>query len=80
MDKKRNLATFILIIEPSLFNDMETFLNTVQSFIDNIKKEPAMNRDETISIPGEIKEACAENYMKNGIPLSENVYKYIFDK
>ena len=80
MDKKRNLSTFILVIEPSLFNDMETFLNTVQSFIDDIRKEPAMNKNETISIPGERKESCAENYIKNGIPLSENVYKYIFDK
>ena len=80
MDKKRNLSTFILVIEPSLFNDMETFLNSVQSFIDDIKKEPAMNKNETISIPGERKESCAENYIKNGIPLSENVYKYIFDK
>ena len=58
---------------------METFLNTVQSFIDDIKKEPTMNKNETISIPGERKEACAENYIKNGIPLSENVYKYIFE-
>ncbi len=38
-----------------------------------------MNKNETISIPGERKEACAENYIKKGIPLSENVYKYIFE-
>lgn len=80
LDKKRNLATFILVIDPSLLNDMETFLNTVQSFIDDIKREPTMNENETISIPGERKEARAKNYIKNGIPLSEKVYKYIFDK
>ena len=34
MEKKRNLSTFILVIEPSLFNDMETFLNNL-SFLCN---------------------------------------------
>lgn len=79
MDKKRNLATFILVIDPSLFNDIETFLNTVQSFIDDIRKEPSLKENESISIPGERKEASAKIYLKNGIPLSDQVYKYIFE-
>ena len=59
---------------------MDTYLNTVQSFIDDIRKEPALKEGETISVPGERKESCSFDYLKNGIPLSEHVYKYIFDK
>ena len=84
MDKKRNLSTFILVVDPAVYNDLDTdldtYLNTVQSFIDDIRKEPALKEGETISIPGERKEACSDDYLKNGIPLSEHVYKYIFDK
>ena len=80
MDKKRNLSTFILVIDPAVYNDLDSYLNTVQSFIDDIRKEPALKEGETISIPGERKEACSKVYLKDGIPLSEHVYKYIFDK
>ncbi|ASJ21310.1 Ldh family oxidoreductase [Brachyspira hampsonii] len=80
MDKKRNLSTFMLVIDPAVYNDLDTYLNTVQSFIDDIRKEPALKEGETISIPGERKESCSADYLKNGIPLSEHVYKYIFDK
>ena len=55
-------------------------LDTVQSFIDDIKKEPALKEGETISIPGERKEACSIDYLKNGIPLPEHIYNYIFNK
>ena len=80
MDKKRNLSTFMLVVDPAVYNDLDTYLNTVQSFIDDIRKEPALKEGETISIPGERKEASSKNYLKEGIPLSEHVYKYIFDK
>lgn len=80
MDKKRNLSAFILVIDPAVYNDLDTYLNTVQSFIDDIRKEEALKENETISIPGERKEACYIDYLKNGIPLSEHVYNYIFDK
>ena len=79
MDKKRNLSTFMLVVDPAVYNDLDTYLNTVQSFIDDIRKEPALKEGKTISIPGEREEACLFDYLKNGIPLSEHVYKYIFD-
>lgn len=79
MDKKRNLSTFMLVVDPAIYNDLDTYLNTVQSFIDDIRKEPALKEGETISIPGERKESSLFDYLKNGIPLSEHVYKYIFD-
>ena len=80
MDKKRNLSTFILVIDPAVYNDLYTYLNTVQSFIDDIKKEPALKDGETISIPGERKEACSKIYAEEGIPLPEHIYNYIFNK
>lgn len=80
MDKKRNLSTFMLVVDPAVYNDLDTYLDTVQSFIDDIKKEPALKEGETISIPGERKEACSIDYLKNGIPLPEHIYNYIFDK
>ena len=79
MDKKRNLSTFMLVVDPAVYNDLDTYLNTVQSFIDDIRKEPALKEGKTISIQGEREEACLFDYLKNGIPLSEYVYKYIFD-
>ena len=80
MNKKRNLSTFILVIDPAIYNDLDTYLNTVQTFIDDIRKEPALENGNTISIPGEHKEACSNVYVKEGIPLSKYVYNYIFNK
>lgn len=79
MDKKRNLSVFMLVIDPAVYNDLEAYLNIVQSFIDDIRKEPSLKEGENISVPGEKKEACSVNYLKNGIPLPEHVYNYIFD-
>ena len=76
MDKKRNLSTFMLVVDPFVYN--EDYLDTVQSFIDDIRKEPPLDESKPITIPGERKEACYRDYLKNGIPLSEKVYKYVF--
>ncbi|MBW5397684.1 Ldh family oxidoreductase [Brachyspira pilosicoli] len=76
MDKKRDLSTFMLVVDPFLYN--EDYLDTVQSFIDDIRKEPPLDKSKPITIPGERKEACYRDYLKNGIPLSEKVYKYVF--
>lgn len=77
MDKKRNLSTFMLVVDPFVYN--EDYLDTVQSFIDDIRKEPPLDENSPITIPGERKEACYRDYLKNGIPLSEKVYKYVFE-
>ena len=76
MDKKRDLSTFMLVVDPFVYN--EDYLDTVQSFIDDIRKEPPLDKNKPITIPGERKEACYRDYLKNGIPLSEKVYKYVF--
>lgn len=76
MDKKRDLSTFMLVVDPFVYND--DYLNTVQSFIDDIRKEPPLDKNNPITIPGDRKEACYRDYSKNGIPLSEKVYKYVF--
>mgnify|MGYP004475823481 FL=1 len=76
MDKKRDLSTFMLVVDPFVYN--EDYLDTVQSFIDDIRKEPPLDESKPITIPGERKEACYRDYSKNGIPLSDNVYKYVF--
>ena len=76
MDKKRDLSTFMLVVDPFVYN--EDYLDTVQSFIDDIRKEPPLDKNKPITIPGERKEACYRDYLKNGIPLSDNVYKYVF--
>ena len=77
MDKKRDLSTFMLVVDPFVYN--EDYLDTVQSFIDDIRKEPPLDKNKPITIPGERKESCYKDYSKNGIPLSDNIYKYIFE-
>ena len=76
MDKKRDLSTFMLVVDPFVYN--EDYLDTVQSFIDDIRKEPPLDKNKPITIPGDRKEYCYRDYLKNGIPLSEKVYKYVF--
>lgn len=78
MDKYRDLSSFILVIDPSLFNPIDVFLDTVQSFIDDIHREPALKDYEGITVPGERKESCSKEYDKNGIPVSDSVYEYLF--
>ena len=77
MDKKRDLSTFMLVVDPFVYN--EDYLDTVQSFIDDIRKEPPLDKNKPITIPGERKESCYKDYSKNGIPLSDNIYKYVFE-
>lgn len=78
LDKMRNLSTFILVIEADIFNDIDTFLDTTQSFIDDLRNEPSLYDNIPITVPGDRKEACRIDYEKNGIAISDNVYNYLF--
>ena len=67
-------------------NDLYTILSKEFEKLKNEKEAVFMtkymkNHFEFLGIHSkERKEACSFDYLKNGIPLSEHVYKYIFDK
>ena len=70
----------ILAIDADPAVGLSTVLNVeVEKTIDDIRKEPSLDENKPIIIPGERKEACYRDYLKNGISLSEKVYKYVFE-
>ena len=78
LDKKRNLSVFMLVLDADIFNDLDTFLDTTQAFIDDLRNEPSVHDNVSVTVPGDRKEACRIDYEKNGIILSDNVYDYLF--
>ena len=76
LSERRNLATFILVIDPSVFGG-ERFLDTTQAMIDDLHAQPAAPGFSRVMIPGEIEAARIRENRENGIPVPQEVYAYL---
>lgn len=74
--KYRNLATFVLVINPAVFGG-ERFLDTAQAMIDDLHRQPAAPGFSKVMIPGEIEENNIRRHEKDGITLPGEVYEYL---
>lgn len=78
LDKYRNLATFVFVIDPSVFSG-EAFLDTTQAMIDSLHAQPAAPGFSRVMIPGEIEENNIRKYTAEGIPVPAEIYEYLRD-
>ena len=79
LDKKRDTSSFIFVIDPGMFNGLDSFLDKMQEFIDDIHSQPTLDKSKKITLPGDgSKQRFLEN-SKNGINLADSIYSYIFE-
>ncbi len=78
LEEKRNLSTFMFVIDPGIFNNIDSFLRTMQSFIDDLRLEPTKDNKGKIKLPGDGANARLKENLINGISISEEVYNFLF--
>lgn len=77
LDKHRNLATFILVIDPSVFwGGSDMYLDIAQAMIDQVHAQPAEGA-AAVKVPGEIEHAVMERRRVEGIPVPTAIYEYL---
>lgn len=78
LDKQRNLSTFMFVIDPALFNSLDSFLDKTQEFIDDIHSQKTVSGVKKVLVPGDRARETYKDFSENGIPINENIYNFIF--
>ena len=78
LDSRRNLSSFHLVIDPSLFNGAAVFSHT-QAMIDELHAQPAAAESGRVIVPGEIEEEAMKRSLVHGIDIPETVYRHLTD-
>ena len=76
LDSRRNLSSFHLVIDPSLFNGEAVFSHT-QAMIDELHAQSAAAESGTVRIPGEIEAEAMKRALVHGIDIPETVYRHL---
>jgi LDH2 family malate/lactate/ureidoglycolate dehydrogenase len=69
------LSHLIGAINISCFTDINDFKRNIDQMIDEIKSLPRKRGVKEIFLPGEIELRTKEERMRNGIPISDNIFK-----
>ncbi|UCZ53861.1 ureidoglycolate dehydrogenase [Bacillus shivajii] len=76
-DQKRKLGHFIITINPSMFTNIEDFLDSMDQMIDEIHEvEPAEGFDKVL-VPGEPEQLKEEKALNEGVSITKSVYEYL---
>ncbi|MCG8479127.1 MAG: Ldh family oxidoreductase [Spirochaetales bacterium] len=78
LDVYRNVSSFHLVIDPSLFNGEAVFSHT-QALIDELHAQPATSGSGRLMVPGELEEETMQRSLIEGIAIPESVYRYLAD-
>ena len=73
----RDLSTFILIIDPSVFGSSISYLESAQNMIDELHAQPSAPGFEGVMIPGEIEQRNMERSRQEGISIPRSIFKYL---
>ncbi|AEJ60489.1 Malate/L-lactate dehydrogenase [Spirochaeta thermophila DSM 6578] len=76
LEKQRNLAMWMLFIDPGLFRAADEVKALCQKLVDEIHAQPSVS-GEQVMVPGEPEQRTMEQYLKEGIPLAEPVWRYL---
>lgn len=74
-----NISHFMLGIDPSTFYELDKFIDYVDFYIRYIKKSPKAKGNREIFLPGEIEFNKYDKNMNEGLLISENTCKKLFD-
>jgi ureidoglycolate dehydrogenase (NAD+) len=77
--EKRYLGHVFGAIRIDSFEAVSSFKSRLQNMVNDLRNEPRANIDVRIYAPGDPEKHMAENRMKDGIPVPENVLKAFDD-
>jgi ureidoglycolate dehydrogenase (NAD+) len=77
LDSYRDLSSFILVIDPTVFGPADGFLGRTQRMIDELHTHPPAPGVERVLVPGEIEQRIMERSRREGIPVPKPVYEYL---
>jgi len=76
---KSNLGVYFCAFDPSRFTDIQRFKDQIDLMIDEIHAVPPAEGFEQVMVPGE-PERLKEAYRTvSGIPLTRDIYEFLFD-
>jgi ureidoglycolate dehydrogenase (NAD+) len=73
----RDLSTFILVIDPSVFGSADGYLKHAQLMIDELHNQTAAPGFVRVMVPGEIERRAMDRSRKDGIPVPQAVYDFL---
>ena len=76
LDSRRNLSSFHLVIDPSLFNGEAVFSHT-QAMIDELHAQSATAESGAVRVPGEIEAEAMKRALVHGIDIPDTVYCHL---
>lgn len=77
LDSYRDLANFILVVDPTVFDAEAAFRERTQQMIDQLRALPAAADTEGVRVPGEAARRIATRQRREGIPLPQAIYDYL---
>lgn len=79
MEQEGTKGDLFMAINPSMFTDLERFLESVDNLKNQVKHAKKAPGTEQILLPGELEYLTREKRSKEGIPLSEKLYSTLID-
>lgn len=76
-DKKRNLASTMIAIDPQTFGDLDRFRSQMDAMVDELHAQPAAPGNESVLVPGEIEWQNERVNREQGIPVLDSIYEYL---
>jgi ureidoglycolate dehydrogenase (NAD+) len=73
LDKRRNLAHFMLAMDIARFTGADSFLPQIDALLEEIRREEPADAARPPLAPGDPERACAERRAGKGVPLGEAV-------
>lgn len=77
--KEQGLGHFFFVMRPDLFQSMDTFKERMDQMIREIRQVKKMKHVDHIYLPGEIERNTETERLKNGIPISFEVYRDLLE-
>jgi len=77
LSRKRKLAQFFMALNPAFFTETDAFLDTMDRMIDEIHAAPPARGFDRVLVPGEPENLTKEQRLKEGIPLPEDLVRYL---
>lgn len=79
LDKYRNIATFILVINPNIFGNKEEYLSNTDIMINDIKTTKKSSLVDEIYYSGEIEAKKYKDSIEDGVYIYQNVYNFLIN-
>ncbi len=76
---KSNLGVYVCAFDPNMFTDINRFKDQMDLMIDEIHDVPPAEGFNRVMVPGEPERLKEEHRSVAGIPLTREIYEFLFD-